>query len=119
MTSDQDKSSDEAAIRSLIAANEASTNDRDAAGVVSTFAEDADLWFAGARRISGLDAIRRNEEEFYRTPGLCNWSIAVESVRFVNSDVALVEGTCTTKLSNEERRDHATLVVTRSEGAWR
>ena len=118
-TSDQNRSVDEAAIRALFAANEAATNRRDAAGVVATYAQDADLWLVGRPRIRGLDEIRRNEEEFYSTPGFRGWDSSVDSIRFVSADAALVEGTAVTKLDTGEVQEVFTLVVARRDDEWR
>jgi hypothetical protein len=55
-----DRERDEAAIRALLATNQAATNRRDANGVAETYVPDSDIWIAGRPRISGADAIRRN-----------------------------------------------------------
>ncbi len=107
------------AIRALIAAIEAATNRRDAAGVAATFTSDGDLWVAGGPRFSGPAEIRRNEEEFYRTPGFQKWRITAESIRFLTSDVALVDSASKTTLDSGETQAKATIVVVRKNGDWR
>ena len=119
LTADQNRSADEAVIRELLAANMAATNSRDADGVASTFTPDGDIWFAGRPRISGLDEIRRNEEEFYNTPGFLEWSFTVDSIRFVSPDAALVEGIGLTTLNTGRTREDFTLVVVRRGSEWR
>lgn len=114
-----DSTSDVVAIRELLARNEAATNRRDAAGVASTFMLDAELWIAGGPRFVGSAEIQRNEEEFYRTPGLQDWSVTVESIRFLTPDVALVDAASVTTIDDEESRSRAGLVVVRSETDWR
>ena len=118
-TADQNRSVDEAAIRALIATNVAATNSRDAAGVASTYTPDGDIWFAGRPRISGPDEIRRNEEEFYSTPGFREWNFTIDSIRFVSADAALVEGTGLTTLNTGGAREDFTLVVVRRNSEWR
>ena len=118
-TTDQDRSADEAAIRTLLAANEASTNQRDAAGVAATFAPDGDIWTVGGPRVSGRAEIRRSEEEFYRAPGFREWRVTIDTIRFLSPDVAVVETTTITTLATSETRGQATWVVARRDGAWK
>ena len=114
-----DRSADEAAIRAKIAANEAATNRRDAAGVAATFVPDGDIWIVGDSRISGLDEIRRNEEAFYSTPGFQEWHSTIETIRFISPNMALVESTSVTTLDAGKIRSEETLVLTRRNGDWR
>ena len=118
-TTDQDRSADEAAIRALLAANEASTNQRDAAGVAATFAPDGDIWIVGGPWVSGPAEIRRSEEEFYRTSEFREWRVTINTIRFLSPDVAVVETTTITTLATSETRGQATLVVARRDGAWK
>ena len=118
-TADQDRSADEAAIRTLLATNEASTNQRDAAGVAATFAPDADIWIAGGPRVSGPAEIRRSEEEFYRTPGFQEWHVTIDTIRFLSSDVAVVETTTITTFATSQTRGQRTWVVARRDGSWK
>ena len=114
-----DRSADEAAIRALLATNEAATNRRDSAGVAATYVPDGDIWIVGRSRISGLDEIRRNEEEFYSMPGFREWHVTVNAIRFLSADVALVESTGATTLETGELREEATWVASRQNGDWR
>ena len=118
-TTDQDRSADEAAIRTLLAANEASANQRDAAGVAATFAPDGDIWIVGGPRVSGRTEIRRSEEEFYRAPGFREWRVTIDTIRFLSPDVAVVETTTITTLATSETRGQASWVVARRDGAWK
>ncbi len=50
-----DRTADEAAIRSLLAANFAAGSAHDVEGVAATFLPDGDAWIAGLPRVSGPD----------------------------------------------------------------
>jgi uncharacterized protein (TIGR02246 family) len=113
------RDADEAAIRALLATNAAATNRRDAAGVAKTYLPDGDLWIVGRARISGVDAIRRNEEEFYGTPGFQSWEGRLDTIRFLDPDVAIAEGTGVTTLDSGEIKEQFTWVVSRPNGVWR
>ena len=115
----RDRSADEAAIRALLATNEAATNRRDSAGVAATFVPEGDIWIVGRSRISGFDEIRRNEEEFYITPGFQEWHATIDSIRFISPDVALVESTDVTTLDTGETGAQSTWVASRHNGDWR
>ena len=115
----RDRSADEAAIHALLATNEAATNRRDAAGVAATFVPEGDIWIIGRSRISGLDEIRRNEEEFYSTPGFQGWHATIDAIRFISPNVALVESTDVTTLDTGETVYQTTWVTIRQNGDWR
>jgi len=114
-----DRTADEAAIHALLAENEAATNRRDAAGVAATFTPDADLWIASGPRFQGVDEIQRNEEKFYATPGFREWHATVESLRFIASDVAIVEQAVTTTFDSGDIHENTTVVVARNEAVWK
>ncbi len=114
-----DRAADAAAIHALLATNEAATNRRDAAGVAATFMPEGDIWIVGGSLISGLDAIRRNEEEFYSTTGFQGWHATIDSIRFISRDVALVESTDLTILDTGEIEAQSTWIVGRHNGEWR
>ena len=114
-----DREADEAAIRALLATNEAATNRRDAEGVVETYLPDGDIWIVGLPRISGLDEIRRNEEEFYSTPGFQSWEARIDTIRFLSPDVALVESSDVTTLDSGQIEAQSTWVVSRQNSDWR
>ena len=115
----RDRSADEAAIRALIVANEAATNRRDSAGVAATYTSEGDVWIVGRSRLSGLDEIRRNEEEFYGTPGFREWHTKIDAIRFVSRDAALVESTDLTILDTGTIEARSTWIVGRDKGEWR
>ena len=119
VTAGRDRSADETAIHALLATNEAATNRRDAAGVAATFVPEGDIWIVGGSLISGLDAIRRNEEDFYNTPGFQAWHATIDSIRFIGLDVALVESSDVTTLDSGEIGAQSTWIVSRQDGDWR
>ncbi len=110
---------DVTAIFALLATNEAATNRRDAAGVAATFVPEGNLWVAGGSVILGLDAIRRNEEDFYSMPGFQAWHAVIASIQFVGLDVALVESADVTTLDSGEIRARSIWIVSRQNGDWR
>ena len=89
--------------------------------LITSLFEDSngDIWIVGNPRISGLDEIRRNEIEFYNTPGFQSWKITIEEIRFISTDVALVESTGATNLDTETIEEQATWVVSRRNDEWR
>jgi uncharacterized protein (TIGR02246 family) len=114
-----DTEADYAAIRALLETNAAATNRRDAEGVVETYLPDGDIWIVGHPRISGLNEIRRNEENFYNTPGFKAWEGRIDTIRFVTPDVALAEGKGRTSLDSGGIDEEFTWVVSRQNGRWR
>lgn len=116
---DVDRVSAEAEIRAVLAANEQATNRRDPEGVAATFTADADLLVANGPRFIGASEIRRNEEEFYSTPGFREWHATVESIRFLSDDVAIVEQIATTTLDSGQTHENATVVMLRTSEGWK
>jgi len=115
----RDRSEDEAAIRELLVANEAATNRHDSTGVAATYTSEGDVWIVGYPRLSGLDEIRRNEEEFYSTPGFQEWRTTIDAIRFISRDAAIVETTDLTILDTGELAAQTTWIVSRNNGKWR
>jgi uncharacterized protein (TIGR02246 family) len=114
-----DRTADEAAIRSILAANWAAGSARDAEGVAATYLPDGDVWIAGLSRISGNDQIRRAEEEFGSLPGFQRYDGRIESIRFISPDSAIVEVSATTTLESGKFDEDVTIVVARGEVNWR
>jgi len=115
-----DRSADEAAIRSLLAANWAASNAHDAVGVAATYLPDGDAWIAGLARVSGSKEIRRLEEEFGGMPGFESYRAAIDTIRFISRDAAIVEVSATTNLDTGNFDEETTIVVARTDGgAWR
>lgn len=114
-----DRDADKIAIRKLLAANEAATNRHDSAGVVATYTSNGDVWIVGSPRLSGSEEIRRNEEEFYSTPGFQKWRTSIDSIRFIGRDAAIVETTDLTIMDDGDFAAQSTWIVSRHDGQWR
>ena len=114
-----DRTVDEAAIRSLLAANWAASSAHDAEGVAATFLPDGDAWIAGLPRGSGADEIRRLEEDFGGMPGFQSYDGTIDSIRFISTDSAIVEVTGTTTLDSGSFDEETTIVVARRDDNWR
>lgn len=116
-----DRTADEAAIRSLLAANFAasSAHDHDEEGVAATYLPDGDAWIAGLPRGSGADEIRRLEEDFGGMPGFQSYDGTIDSIRFISTDSAIVEVTGTTTLDTGSFDEETTIVVARRDDNWR
>jgi len=114
-----DRTADEAAIRSLLAANWAASSVHDAEGVAATYLPDGDAWIAGLPRVSGSDEIRRLEEEFGSMPGFQSYDGSIDSIRFISPNSAIVEVTGTTTLDTDSFDEEVTIVVARRDVNWR
>ena len=114
-----DRTADEAAIRSLLAANWAASSAHDAEGVAATYLPDGDAWIAGLPRVSGSDEIRRLEEEFGGLPGFESYDGTIDSIRLISSDSAIVEVSGTTTLDTGSFDEKTTIVVARRDDNWR
>lgn len=115
-----DRAADEAAIRSLLAANWTAASARDAEGVAATYLPDGDAWIAGLPRASGFTDVRRLEEEFGGMPGFQSYDGTVDGIRFVSRDAAIVEVSATTNLDTGSFDEKTTIVVARTAGSdWR
>ena len=116
---DTDGYSDEDAIRAVFAEMEAAVADRDAARVASLHIQDSDVWIAGQPLISGIDAIRRSEEDFYATPGFQSWGItSVGAIRFIDDNVAIVNIEEVARFTDQDMKGETTVVLTRRDGRW-
>ncbi len=114
-----DRTADEAAIRSLLAANWTASSARDAEGVAATYLPDGDAWIAGLPRVSGFADVRRLEEEFGGMPGFQSYGGTVDSIRFISRDSAIVEVSGTTTLDTGSFDEEVTIVVSRRDENWR
>ncbi len=114
-----DRTADEAAIRSLLAANFAASSAHDEEGVAATYLPDGDAWIAGLPRVSGPDEIRRAEEEFGGMPGFQSYDGTIDSIRFISPDSAIVEVSGTTTLETDSFNEEVTIVVARRDDNWR
>ena len=110
-----DRQADEAAIRSVLAANFAASTARDAAGVAATFMPGGDGWIAGLPRAAGQEG----EEDFGGLPGFQGYDGPIEGIRFISRDAAIVEVAGVTTLDTGSFDEETTIVVARTEGDWK
>jgi uncharacterized protein (TIGR02246 family) len=83
---------DEAAIRAQVAAYEAAINGRDRHALAALFTPEADFVYFDGPRLVGRDSIvARTSNAFAEWPSTMRFTLKVSSVRFLRSDVALVE----------------------------
>ena len=114
----QNSSVEDAAIRAQLAANFAAGNKRDAIGVVATYAPDGDLMIGAGPRIAGQNAIRDWLHAAWSTaPPDRQGTLTVDSLRFLSSDVAIVESTARWT-AGEPLQDRATWIMVRRDGTW-
>jgi uncharacterized protein (TIGR02246 family) len=110
---------DSRAVRDVIARYMRARNDKDADAVRKLFTADADQLVSNGEWRKGIDNLVRgaaasSQKEMGKS------SIAIESLRFVDRDVAVVDGRYqTTSLSGTVRNMWTTLIVKRGEGEWR
>jgi uncharacterized protein (TIGR02246 family) len=113
----QARPKDETAIRNRIAEYEAAANKRDTQAIAAVFAADADLVFFDSPRIEGRDAIAREHEGISKWPSTKRFSLEVTNIRFLGSDLALVE-TVGRFSEGEMTSNRGTILVTRRDGKW-
>lgn len=114
-----DRSADEREIRLLVAENAAASNAGNPAGVAATYTSDGDAWISGQSRVSTHQRIAEMEGEWITMPGYQRWEGEVEEVRFISRDAAIVEVSATTFLDTGKFDEETTLVVARTDGAWK
>jgi len=110
---------DSSAIRALLQTYEAAINRRDVEAAIATYLPDADVWVVGYDRIVGLEAIRQNEQRAVSTPGFEGWATSVDAIRFIGSDVAVVESSGAVTIGGQRIQERITWVVNRTEAGWR
>lgn len=115
-----DRQADTAAIIALIEENAAASSAGNPEGVAATFSENGDGWIAGLETepTRSRDAIAAAEGEFGSMPGFQRWRFAIDSIRFISRDAAIVEVTGTTVMDTGDFEEKTTIVVARTEGKW-
>ncbi len=108
---------DEAAIRKSVAAFEAAVNQRDARAVAGLFSPTGDYVFFDSPLIVGRDSIAKASESISRWPSTRRFSLEVTSIRFLGSDLALVE-TLARFTEGEMTSNRGTALMTRRDGKW-
>lgn len=114
-----EKQTDASAIRGLLQTYESAINRGDVEAAITLYLPDADVWVVGYDRVVGLEAIRRNEEQAVSAPGFQSWSTSVDSIRFVSTDVAIVESSGTVIISGNRIAERITWVLSQTMGDWR
>jgi uncharacterized protein (TIGR02246 family) len=110
---------DTRAVRDVIAQYMRARNDKNAEALPRLFTPDADQLVSTGEWRKGLDNLIRgtsasSQKEMGRS------SIAIESVRFIDPDVAIVDGRYeTTSVNGTVRNMWTTLVMKRTKDEWR
>lgn len=118
-TPPRDRAADEAAIRALTKEVETLVNRRDFAAYSKLFTDDGDVVINELERTTGQSAIRAAFEGGWQgQPAACRITLHNDSIRFVATDIALIEnrGTFTGCKAFGPGRD--TAVVVRRNGKW-
>lgn len=112
--------SDEAAIRSLVGQYMAARNDKNVEATRSLFMPDADQLVSSGEWRRGIDALTRGMMASSQKEAGTS-SIAVEHIRFVEPDVAIVDGRYQTSSASTGavRKMWTTLIVKRTQDGWR
>jgi uncharacterized protein (TIGR02246 family) len=119
----EDKNADETAIRAQVEQMSKGWNAKNGAEFAKPFAEDADYVVINGMQIKGRTAIAKGHQGIFDTIYKNSTiSYAVDSIRFLRSDVAVVHvgGTLKVTEGNETRAGNArmTLVMTKANGKW-
>jgi uncharacterized protein (TIGR02246 family) len=115
-----DGSSDHAAVRKIVQRYMDAREQQDPGTIEALFTTDADqLVSSGEWRKGRSEVVQGTLASSQRTGG--KRTVAVESVRFLSAEVALVDGRyeLTGLAGGESRRMWTTLVLTRGPGGWR
>lgn len=116
---------DEATIRAIIAGLAACWNAGDGSGYGAHFAEDADFVVIDGRHVRGRAAIAAGHQQIFDTIYRgSRIAMAVESVRLVRPDVAIVHVRAHLKLQPQqgetpgENLVRSTWILTETDGGW-
>ena len=113
-------SSDEAAVKAVVARYVEAREKRDAAGIAAVFTPDADQLVSSGEWRKGREALVKGTlASSESTAG--RRTITVETVRFVSADVALADGRyeISGMASGPDRRMWSTFVMKRGADGWR
>ena len=114
-----DRQTDVSAVRELLQTYEAAVNRRDVEAAIATYLPEADVWVVGYDRAEGIEAIRANEERAINAPGFQSWTTSIDAIRFVATDVAVVEASGAVTIDNNRITERITWVISRTRGNWR
>jgi uncharacterized protein (TIGR02246 family) len=111
------RSSDEAAVRTVVSTYVNARELRDLAAIETIFTADADQHTtSGEWRRGRAAVIRGSMESSTLNPGK---RITIETVRFITSDVAVADGRYEITAGTNVRRMWTTIILERENGAWR
>jgi uncharacterized protein (TIGR02246 family) len=113
----QARPKDEAGIRNRVAQYAAAVNKRDTEAIGGIFAPDADLVVFDGPRIVSRDSIRKAHEMITSWPSTKRFSLEVTNIRFLGSDLALVE-TVAHFSEGEMTSNRGTILARRRNGKW-
>jgi uncharacterized protein (TIGR02246 family) len=118
-----DQSADETAMRAIVEQMVKGWNAKNGAEFAKPFAEDADYVVINGMQIKGRTAIAKGHQGIFDTVYKNSTiSYAVESIRFLRSDIAVVHVFGSLKVTEGEstRTGNArmTLVITKTGGKW-
>ena len=114
----QARSTDEAAIRKSVAAFESAINRRDGRAIAGLFTREGDVVFFDSPRFVGRDSIAKGHNEAIGSwPSTRRFSLEVTNIRFLGSDLALVE-TLARFSEGEMTSNRGTILMGRRDGKW-
>jgi uncharacterized protein (TIGR02246 family) len=114
----QTRSTGEAAIRNSVAAYQSAVNQRDARAIAGLFTRDADAVYFDSPRFVGRDSIAKAQKETISSwPSTRRFSLEVTNIRFLGSDLALVE-TLARFSEGEMTSNRGTILMARRDGKW-
>lgn len=114
----QTRPTEEAALRKTVAAYESAVNQRDARAIAGLFTRDADVVYFDSPRVVGRDAIAKDLNEAIASwPRNRRFSLEVTNIRFLGSDLALVE-TLARFSEGEMTSNRGTALMARRDGKW-
>jgi uncharacterized protein (TIGR02246 family) len=112
------RSSDEAAVRSVVSSYVNARELRDPASIERLFTAEADQHTtSGEWRRGRAAVIRGSMESSAVNPG--KRSITIETVRFITANVAIADGRYEITAGTNVRRMWTTIILERDNGAWR
>jgi len=112
-------SGDSGAVRDVIDQYMRARNDKDADAIRQLFTPEADQLVSTGEWRKGLSSLVRGTSASSQKE-LGQSSITVESIRFIDPDVAIVDGRYqTTSLNGTVRKMWTTIIVKHTEGTWK
>ena len=114
----QSRAADEVAIRARVTALEAAINSRDAASYSALFTEDGDAIVLGGAPLQGRAAIRAAMDMAWAATPTRRASITPTSIRFVGSDIAIINTLARFTEGATMTEDRGTWILVRQGATW-